>query len=124
MALTECICRLQTGGIVCEPSCEFRLRVILRAVEAERDRYKAMVEPKYPLIADCAKCRDCGDPVHDFHVRQELWDQVIGGPDGVWCWDCFADRADQKGLLRGVPVLLTDEEVDAVVAVHPHIFGG
>ena len=50
----------------------------------------------YPLIEDCARCRDCGRNVHDFHVPDDLWLAVIGSPNGVWCYDCFADRADEK----------------------------
>jgi len=34
--------------------------------------------------------------VHDFHVPDDLWLAVIGSPNGVWCYDCFADRADEK----------------------------
>ena len=49
----------------------------------------------YPLIEDCARCRDCGRNVHDFHVPDELWSKVIGG-EGVWCYDCFCNRADEK----------------------------
>lgn len=79
--------------------------------------------PRYELIAEGAKCRDCADFVHDYYVSGKLWLQVIGSYDGVWCWDCFADRADRKGVDYGIPVLLTFEEVDAVVAIDPHIFG-
>lgn len=50
----------------------------------------------YPLIEDCARCQDCGRNVHDFGVPDELWLQVIGSTDGIWCYDCFADRADAK----------------------------
>jgi len=49
----------------------------------------------YPLIEDCARCRDCGRNVHDFYVPDELWAKVIGS-GGVWCYDCFCDRADRK----------------------------
>jgi hypothetical protein len=50
----------------------------------------------YPLIEDCARCRDCGRNVHDFIVPDELWMSVIGSEDGVWCYDCFCNRADEK----------------------------
>jgi len=50
----------------------------------------------YPLIEDCARCRDCGRNVHDFIVPDKLWLQVIGTPNGVWCYDCFCNRADEK----------------------------
>lgn len=47
---------------------------------------------RYPHIADCAKCRDCKDPVHDYHVPDDLWAEVVG-EEIVLCWDCFAARA-------------------------------
>ena len=50
----------------------------------------------YPLIEDCGRCRDCGRNVHDFHVPDKLWLKVIGSENGVWCYDCFANRADKK----------------------------
>jgi hypothetical protein len=78
---------------------------------------------RYELIADCAKCRDCGDPVHDFYVSQKIWDEVIGS-EGVWCWDCFADRAHRKGVELLIPVVLTYDEVGKLVEVLPHVFGG
>ena len=49
----------------------------------------------YPLIEDCARCRDCGRNVHDFYVPDNIWEEVIGG-EGVWCYDCFCNRADEK----------------------------
>lgn len=50
----------------------------------------------YPLIEDCARCRDCGRNVHDFRVPDKLWQEVIGSHGGVWCYDCFSNRADEK----------------------------
>ena len=50
----------------------------------------------YPLIEDCARCRDCGRNVHDFIVPDDLWIEVIGHNWGVWCYDCFCNRADEK----------------------------
>jgi len=51
----------------------------------------------YLLIEDCARCQDCGRNVHDFHVPDDLWETVIGDPDGgVWCYDCFCNRSDEK----------------------------
>ena len=50
----------------------------------------------YPLIEECARCRDCGRNVHDYHVPDHIWLNVIEGPGGVWCYDCFANRADEK----------------------------
>jgi len=49
----------------------------------------------YPLIEECARCRDCGKNVHDFHVPDDLWQKVIGS-EGVWCYDCFCNKADEK----------------------------
>jgi len=51
----------------------------------------------YPLIEDCARCRDCGRNVHDFIVPDKIWNIVIGRDGGgVWCYDCFCNRADEK----------------------------
>ena len=50
----------------------------------------------YSLIEECARCRDCGRNVHDFSVPNDLWMEVIGSEDGVWCYDCFCNRADEK----------------------------
>jgi len=50
----------------------------------------------YPLIEDCARCRDCGRNVHDFWIPDELWNKVIESSNGVWCYDCFCNRADKK----------------------------
>jgi len=60
----------------------------------------------YPLIEDCARCRDCGRNVHDYKVPDEIWNAVIGSPNGVWCYDCFCDRADRKGIYwrAGIPL--------------------
>lgn len=48
---------------------------------------------------DCGRCRDCGRNVHDFHVEDDLWEKVIGQKNGVWCYDCFVDKARKKGVL-------------------------
>lgn len=50
----------------------------------------------YPLIQSCARCRDCGRNVHDFSVPDKVWIKVIGHKEGVWCYDCFCNRADKK----------------------------
>jgi len=50
----------------------------------------------YPLIEDCARCRDCGRNVHDFAVPDELWNTVWGNEGGILCYDCFCNRADEK----------------------------
>ena len=50
----------------------------------------------YPLIEDCARCEDCGRNVHDFSVPDDLWQQVYGSNDGILCYDCFCNRADEK----------------------------
>lgn len=58
----------------------------------------------YPLIEDCARCRDCGRNVHDYHVPDKIWLAVISSFNGVWCYDCFCDRAEKKGIyFRFVP---------------------
>jgi len=50
----------------------------------------------YPLIRECGRCRDCGRNVHDFDVPNDLWLEVIGSFGGIYCYDCFANRADEK----------------------------
>lgn len=49
----------------------------------------------YPLIEDCARCRDCGRNVHDFNVPDYLWEKVVNN-EIVLCYDCFCDRANRK----------------------------
>jgi hypothetical protein len=72
---------------------------------------------RYPHIADCAKCRDCKDPVHDYHVPDDLWAEVVG-QEIVLCWDCFAARAWVKdgdiGLLARAPLPANLSRSDAV----------
>lgn len=53
----------------------------------------------YKDNADCARCRDCGRTVHDWHTGDQLFAAVVGGVDGVWCWDCFAARARKRGII-------------------------
>ena len=64
---------------------------------------------------DCALCRDCGRVVHDYHIPNEIWNDVITGSSiiylsdgvtpskegagGVWCYDCFCERASKKGYV-------------------------
>ncbi len=60
----------------------------------------------YPLIEDCARCRDCGRNVHDYHVPDEIWLKVIGSEDGVWCYDCFCNRADKKNIKWKVEIII------------------
>ncbi len=50
----------------------------------------------YPLIQDCARCRDCGRNVHDYQIPDKIWLEVIGSENGVWCYDCFCNKADEK----------------------------
>ena len=67
----------------------------------------------YPSNYDCARCRDCGRTVHDFIMPNDIWNEVITGSPiiylkdgttpskegaaGVWCYDCFCERAREKG---------------------------
>jgi hypothetical protein len=52
----------------------------------------------YPLIEDCARCRDCGRNVHDFHVPDDLWIRVWGDEGGILCYDCFCNRVDEMNI--------------------------
>lgn len=49
----------------------------------------------YSLIEDCARCQDCGRNVHDYHVPNKFWLKVTESENGVWCYDCFCNRADK-----------------------------
>lgn len=49
----------------------------------------------YPLIEDCARCRECGRNVHDFSVPDWLWIRIWGNRGGILCYDCFCNRADE-----------------------------
>lgn len=64
--------------------------------------FNSKILKTYPSNPKCARCRDCGRTVHDFRVDDELWDKVIGR-EGVWCWDCFCERAAQKGIYVCMP---------------------
>ncbi len=50
----------------------------------------------YPLIEDCARCEECGRNVHDFNVPDDIWLKVHGNDAGILCYDCFANKADEK----------------------------
>lgn len=72
----------------------------------------------YPRMANYAKCHDCKDPVHGFHVTDKLWEYVVGGEEIVLCWDCFAERADQKGVegIMAVGITMPDYHAELVIA--------
>lgn len=50
-------------------------------------------------------CGDCGRPVAAgtgpawWGADDELWLEVYGDPNGVTCPGCFAERADQLGII-------------------------
>ncbi len=61
-----------------------------------------------------SNCRDCGRVVHDFIIPTKIWNHVIEdihpdsypndvvpseGAGGVWCYDCFCERAQKKGYI-------------------------
>ena len=60
----------------------------------------------YPSNRECARCRNCGRTVHDFHVSDEIWNNVIGHSDGVWCWDCFCELAINKRIFITLSVIM------------------
>ena len=68
-----------------------------RPAELYSDESSELEVSRYQLISDCAKCRDCQDPVHDFLVPDAVWAELVG-EEIVLCWDCLADRANQKGI--------------------------
>ena len=58
----------------------------------------SLVLKTYPENRECARCRDCGRTVHDWHTSDETFYEVIESLNGVWCWDCFCSRARKKGI--------------------------
>jgi len=61
-------------------------------------RLNSILLPTYADNADCARCRDCGRTVHDWHTDDATFVAVTGNLGGVWCWDCFAATARAKGI--------------------------
>jgi len=68
----------------------------------------------HPDGGRCARCRDCGRTAHDFYIPNKIWNHVIAdihpdsypdgvvpseGAGGVWCYDCFCERAGKKGYV-------------------------
>ena len=45
-------------------------------------------------------CKQCGRDVHDFIAPDCVWNQVSPRKDGdgVLCYDCFCEKAMNKGL--------------------------
>jgi len=45
-------------------------------------------------------CADCGYVLrHDFVMPDDLWNEVTGQPEIILCYDCFCDRAEEKGYI-------------------------
>lgn len=81
-----------------------RLRKFINSLIVENEKYR-----------ECARCRDCGRIVHDYSMPNEIWNDVITGSPiiylkdgitpskegaaGVWCYDCFCERASAKGYI-------------------------
>lgn len=53
---------------------------------------------RIPLIF--AYCRRCGISVRDFSVSNDIWNEVTGNPNTVYCYNCFCRIGDKKGLWR------------------------
>ena len=73
----------------------------------------------YPLIEDCSRCEDCGRNVHDFLVPNSLWNEVMGGPRGVFCYDCFCNRADEKFRQKWRMEIPMQTSLKAIGTGHP-----
>lgn len=57
----------------------------------------------YESNSKCVRCRDCGRTVHDWFTSDDIFEEVTGSHAGVWCWDCFCERAWKKGIrLRAI----------------------
>ena len=44
------------------------------------------------------KCQECGSRNPCWSAPNELWNIVVGSPDGILCPRCFQDKADEKGI--------------------------
>lgn len=80
-----------------DPDSYYNLNRYYNEAEKVFDRLERYFHP--PEIEECAKCRDCGRTVHDYHIPDKIWNDVIGSPQGVWCYDCFCERASKKGYV-------------------------
>ena len=97
--------KTRAGRGVCEGMMNYTIKTLLIWWNCSLMALNRVLLKTYPSNYDCARCRDCGRTVHDFHVSDELWMEVIGHPDGVWCWDCFCERAREKDKIIGLSVV-------------------
>ena len=45
-------------------------------------------------------CEDCGYVLrYDYVMPNDLWLDVIGQHEGIYCYDCFCARAEKKGYI-------------------------
>lgn len=42
-------------------------------------------------------CDDCGRRAQSFRVENGVWMRIVGDDCAVLCYDCFCERAKQKG---------------------------
>lgn len=66
-----------------------------------------------------ATCEVCGGPNVVWFAANELWNKVMGGPDGVVCPVCFVHRAESLGLNGAAWELRQEVSDDALVVESP-----
>jgi hypothetical protein len=46
-----------------------------------------------------AFCQICHNPNPTWSADNDLWNQVMGSPNGIICPVCFEKKADEKGVV-------------------------
>lgn len=83
--------------------------------QAVRDRDGIVSEPpvalsNHPASHPEATCQECGGPNTVWSAPNDIWNRVMGSPNGIVCFDCFVRR------YRAAPLeALTEERVAAVL---------
>lgn len=59
-------------------------------------------EQPFPAASgEAFPCGDCGGSTRTWSASDALWNRVVGSPNGLFCPNCFIDRAEAAGQ-RGV----------------------
>lgn len=51
------------------------------------------------VVEHVSHCLDCGRVDAVWFAPSELWNRVVGSPNGVLCPSCFIDRAEAAGVV-------------------------
>ena len=100
----------------------------VRGMEAELAALREQVATARGLPTDGEVCQSCGSAVKVvWHVPDEVWREVIGGPAGLRCPDCFKEEAFAKTgtMYAFLAVPLVDgwvRQLDALREVRPAAF--